>query len=92
MSSKDPDEVDQTWQVQEIAQCGEKDVAAAQRRREELKKKLHIEMSLAFGLPKPFRLEADRKAHGSHTLELTAKFPMVTKQILHDPKILTSSA
>lgn len=64
-----------------------------QRRREELKKKLHIEMSLAFGLPKPFRLEADRKAHGSHTLELTAKFPMVTKHaILHDPKILTSSA
>ena len=34
MSSKgkDPNEVDlfqQTWQVQEIAQCGEKDVAAA---------------------------------------------------------------
>ena len=92
MSSKDPDEVDQTWQVQEIAQCGEKDVAAAAKKARGTQRKMHIEMSLAFGLPKPFRLEADRKAHGSHTLELTAKFPMVTKQILHDPKILTSSA
>ena len=40
MSSKDPDEVDQTWQVQEIAQCGEKDVAAAAKKARGTQKKI----------------------------------------------------